>query len=293
MKKPNVKLAIPIWARQIEVERRDDYLMVTGRGHMHIPYDVKLLATDEMAKVDMLQRFRWYGLERAERSGRGGDAGVYQFASADSDEKLIDFVSRFGPVWGVVRAKDYENDGFSTLTVAQDMEVLRDERRRFASITKLLQQLNRNGRVNRDVVMEQLLEIPWLAPYGQILNGGFQYGGPTDQKAATRYWANHALCMELNYYRPKLVPFQGDVYEMPEMSDEGIRNEIYWQLRLDYLAQRAIGTCLNCGGHFPVYKRGSRACGESCRRALRNRKYWRKNKRTVNRNRRTKLEEGE
>ncbi len=55
-----------------------------------------------------------------------------------------------------------------------------------------------------------------------------------------------------------------------------------------YLAQREIGTCLHCGSHFAVFKHGARACGQTCRTALRNQKYWSENKETLNRNRRKK-----
>ena len=117
----------------------------------------------------------------------------------------------------------------------------------------------------------------------------FSTDGPTPKKAASILpWAHKALCMLLNECPPKLVPFDGEVIELPIVPDEGIRDAIYWQLRRDYLAQRAIGNCLNCGGHFPIHKRGARACSETCRRALRNRKYWSKKKNTVNRNRREK-----
>jgi hypothetical protein len=54
------------------------------------------------------------------------------------------------------------------------------------------------------------------------------------------------------------------------------------------LAQREIGNCLHCGSHFAVFKHGARACGQTCRTALRNQKYWSENRDAVNRNRRKK-----
>ena len=94
--------------------------------------------------------------------------------------------------------------------------------------------------------------------------------------------------MVLNECPPRLIPFEGEVIELATVPDEGIRPAIYNVLRRDYLAQRAIGTCLHCGNHFPVYKRGTQGCSEPCRRALRNQKYWNKSKATINAERRGK-----
>ena len=100
--------------------------------------------------------------------------------------------------------------------------------------------------------------------------------------------ANQQLCILFNTHPPRLVPVDGEVIELPQVDVTGIRDALYFQLRLDYLAQRTIGTCLNCGGHFTVFKRGTRGCSERCRRALRNQKYWSKSKATINAERREK-----
>jgi hypothetical protein len=243
--------------------------------------------------MDIFQRFHRYALRQLSKRDTSGDAGVYQFADATTDEKLIAFVQEFGPVWGVVDFTKYEENGTTTIIVAQTMESLRDEQKTFAAVAKILQQVNRNSQADAEIIKAQMFEIPWLTPYGYILSGGYQYGGPTDKKSAALYWANLALCLVFNGYPPKLIPYNGEVFEMPEISDEGIRNAIYWQLRRDYLAQRAIGTCLHCGNHFPVYKRGTHGCSEPCRRALRNQKYWNKSKATINAERREKRTGGE
>ena len=99
--------------------------------------------------------------------------------------------------------------------------------------------------------------------------------------------AHEQLCELFNNYPPLLVPFGGrEPAEMPRIAEEGIREVLYFQLRIDYLAQRQLGTCRNCGGHFPIMRRGARACSETCRKALRNQKYWQANKEEINRQRR-------
>ena len=293
MKQPKLKVVTPVWAQHIEVVRHVDILFVTGWGRVHIPYDAKLIAPEKFSQMDIFQRFHRYALRQLSKRDTSGDAGVYQFADATTDEKLIAFVQEFGPVWGVVDFTKYEENGTTTIIVAQTMESLRDEQKTFAAVAKILQQVNRNSQADAEIIKAQMFEIPWLTPYGYILSGGYQYGGPTDKKSAALYWANLALCLVFNGYPPKLIPYNGEVFEMPEISDEGIRNAIYWQLRRDYLAQRAIGTCLHCGNHFPVYKRGTHGCSEPCRRALRNQKYWNKSKATINAERREKRTGGE
>jgi len=54
------------------------------------------------------------------------------------------------------------------------------------------------------------------------------------------------------------APTAGNASDRPR----GIRSVLYFELRLDYLAGRQVGKCQNCGGHFPILKRGARACSE-------------------------------
>ena len=289
MKQPKLRVITPVWAQQIEVKRQGNTLFITGWGRIPDPVDALGLRPEQVSKLDIFQRFHNYVLRNLSEKQATEDAGVYQFADATTDEKLIAFVEEFGPVWGKVRSSKYEENGTTTLTVAQSMQRLRDEQKEFAAVAKILQQVNRNSQADSEIIAAQMDEVPFLVGYALALSGNLQFpDGPTDEETPTLFWANRALCMVLNGYPSKLVPYKREVFEMPDMSEEGIRSAIYWQLRRDYLAQRAIGNCLNCDGHFPIYKRGARACSESCRRALRNQKYWSKKKNTVNRNRRKK-----
>jgi hypothetical protein len=290
VKQPKLKVLTPVWAQQIEVKRQGDTLLVAGWGRIPYAIDEQDVGSEHVSKLDIFKRFHNYVLRNLAAERRAaGDAGVYQFADANTDEKLIAFVEEFGPVWGKVRTSKWEENGTMTLVVAQSMEKLRNEQKRFAAVAKILQQVNRNSQADAEIIATQMDEVSFLVGYALALRGNLQYpDGPMDKETPALFWANRALCMVLNGYPSRLVPCKGEVFEMPDMNDEGIRNAIYWQLRRDYLAQRAIGNCLNCGGHFPIYKRGARACSESCRRALRNQKYWNKKKNTVNRARRKK-----
>jgi len=283
-----MRLITPVWAQQIEVERQAETLLVTGWGRIPDPIDAREIEPVQISRLDIFQRFHRYVLRHLGETQKS-DAGVYQFADAHDDEKLIAFVKEFGPVWGEVRSTKYEENGTFTLTVAQSMRRLRNEQREFAATAKLLQQVNRNSQADSAIMTDVMIDIH-LPAYRRIMIDNFlSTDGPIEKKTGSVLpWAHRALCMVLNNYPPKLVPFNGDVIELPDTGDEGIRNAIYYQLRRDYLAQRTIGTCLNCGGHFSVYKRGTRGCSESCRRALRNQRYWSKHKKSVNRSRRKK-----
>jgi hypothetical protein len=173
------------------------------------------------------------------------------------------------------------------------MDRLRDEQEEFAAATRLLQLVNkkRNTHTTEDcAVMTQAVLDMGNPLFSQLMIGKFlSTDGSTGQKAASILpRAHRALCLILNEYPPKLVPFSDQAIELPVVPDEGIRNAIYWQLRQEYLAQRSIGTCLHCKGHFPIHRRGTQGCSEACRRALRNEKYWNENKDSINRDRQEK-----
>jgi hypothetical protein len=125
----------------------------------------------------------------------------------------------------------------------------------------------------------------WL---GVVQNVMRHYKKPSVKILST---AHQMVCFFLNQHPPGLFPIADGVVELPRMRFAGIRDALYFQLRLDYLAQRAIGTCLHCHEHFAVYRRGTAACGEACSRALRNARYWDSNKQTINASRRESKEE--
>lgn len=283
-----LKLAVPVWAERIEAEIRGSFLMVFGSRHLHFPHDAGIVVAGEMARFDIMQRFRWTATDGSSRHGPPDGPGVYRFANADTDEKLISFVKEFGPVWGKIEFEKFNEDGTSEVCVAQDLDDLRFEQQKFAALTKVVEQINLNARADRDAIIKHLAKIPWQSPYVLALSREVHYPEPANAADATIFWASFALCFELNAYPPKLIPYKGQVFELPAVHPEGIREAIYWQLRRDYLAQRAIGTCLNCGGNFPVFKKGATACGESCRRALRNQRYWSAHRQEINSKRKKK-----
>lgn len=297
-KRSTPKAITPVWAAQrIGLETQKDLLLIRGWGCILSALETRKIEPGRISELDILQGFRRYALRNLGKGQTTGDAGVYQFADATDDEKLIAFCGEFGPVYGEVRSKRYEDDDTYTLTVAQDLERLRDEQKRFAATVRLIQQVNKSAQADRSIMLQAMQDTQMYQPetlsdvqeiIETLLEPDFS-DTPSHQKTAEFLpFAHLAVCGMLNEFPPQLVPAYGGVVELPRMQDEGIRDALYFQLRRDYMAQREIGTCLHCGGHFPVYKHGTQGCSQPCRRALRNQKYWNKSKATINAERREK-----
>jgi hypothetical protein len=329
------KLIRPVWAQKIESRTAGDVLLVTGWGHLTYYPEAQSSPAE-----DLLERLRRYQLRHIPSRTHGAEPGLYQFADATDDSKLVAFVEEFGPIWGEVRSSQEHSDGTATITVAQDFNVLRREQQIFASTVRLIKEVNQNSRADpksiaialaiisspqrndddpsffdmiANGISEQLRTRPSLGGATRArltevkrdmdalrklrrvdigasdhvigscaLIAGLELTQENPNRQRIVDCAHGALCRLFNGHFPLLVPYQGQTIELPCIAPEGIREALYFQLRLDYQAQRAFGTCLNCGGHFPIRRKGARACGELCRRALRNQKYWNKHSKAIN-----------
>ena len=96
MKTYSLRAITPVWAQRIEVERKKDALLITGWGHIPNPLSPQQVPSEQRSKLDILQGLRRYALRHLGQPRE--PAGVYQFADATDDEKLIAFVQEFGPV---------------------------------------------------------------------------------------------------------------------------------------------------------------------------------------------------
>lgn len=292
MRASSARAIAPVWAQRIEAERQRDALLITGWGHISNPLSSQQAPAENRSKLDLLQRLRRYALRHLDQPHEREDAGVYQFADAADDDKLIAFVNEFGPVSGKVIEFKPESNGTWTVTVKESLKNLRGEQKQFAALVQIVQQVNRNGRADFGILGRLLADLEmnmdqtydWFRAMEDMVSKGLM----TTKSADLLPMAHSMLCVFFNRHQPKLFPVDGQIVQLPDVQPEGIQDALYFQLRQDYLAQREIGTCLHCGGHFPVYKRGTRGCSETCRRALRNQAYWSKKKETINAARRGK-----
>jgi len=323
MKRESQRFISPVWAQKIEIETDEDSLLVTGWGRIFGPINAREMAPNDISNIDILKRFRRYALRQLGTRRPGDISSVYQFADATDDNRLLAFVREFGPVWGKVVSSRDEDENSCTLIVTQSLKRLRLEQEIFAGAVKLLQELNRNAKGDPIEMVHAMTQIvpPQMRPPDGCSRietcRNFKVPLPTgpevmtypiavrfaaiaieiwcsekvpddDKKPAITGLARQVICDLLNRHAPVLVPVEGEVIELPVIPNEGIREALYFQLRRDFLAHRQIGTCLNCGGHFTVFRRGTKGCSAACRTALRNQKYWQTHKKTVNRNRRKK-----
>jgi hypothetical protein len=289
-----LRAIVPVWAKTIEVTSEGESLLITGWGRSSdYAIDVREIESGQVSRIDIRQHFRRYAVTQL-KGKKESDAGVYQFADADSDDKLTVFCGEFGPICGELLSIKPEANLTFTLTVAQSMQNLRREQKRFAAAVRLLQQVNRNAKADCAVMREAIRGIRTdegvfsMETYLDKLEARLAQSSPEAKTAAILPLAHLTLCELLNEYPPKLVPLDGEVVELACTEDHGIRSALYDPLRRDYKAQREIGTCLNCNLHFPVFKHGTRACSNTCRTALRNLKYWNANRITINAERREK-----
>jgi len=285
LRPPKLKAITPIWAQRIDVELQGNSLLFTGWGHIHGAVDSDAVPAPERTSLDILQRLYQYALRNIGKTS--GTSGVYRFADASDDTKLIEFCSDYGPIWGRVQSEAYdEKTGTWTVTVKEGIKGLRTEQKRFLSAVKLLAELNSKGRADYDRLMEGMAELGIDSENLSLVHLDIVTRHRKPNLNALLPLAHWVFCSVLNETPPQLTPINGEVIELPKIHTEGIRNALYYQLRLDYMAQRTIGTCLHCGNHFPVFKRDTRGCSASCRRALRNSRFWKKHKNAINEQRR-------
>jgi hypothetical protein len=293
MSDAKLRVIVPVWAQKIEVEKRRESLWITGWGHITNPLD----ARSSEPRMDILQRLKRYALRYLGQKKTDEGSGIYQFADADSDDKLIAFCKEFGPVRAKVSSKIHEEGGAYTVTAVQSMKQLREEQKKFAAAVTLVQQVNLNSKADRMAILSAMNII-----VGDSTATGTAYFlsevlplQKTDVEKTNDLllFARFVLCGVLDEFKPRLFPFGGEVIELPETQSEGILNALYFQLRLDFMAQRTIGICVNCGNHFSVFKYGTRVCGPSCSRAKRNRKYWGDKGPTINKSRSSKRNSAE
>ena len=144
-------LSLSVWAREISVSRDGEDLIVSGEGVYFAPLNTIEMKEDGFE--DLLARYYRAESSRANnRQPTGGNSPHLQFVNAETDEQLISFVERYGPVAGQPRkSPEWEKvelvDGEWVVQgpevhVTQSMAVLRSEQRIFANTLDLMSLVN-------------------------------------------------------------------------------------------------------------------------------------------------------
>jgi hypothetical protein len=133
-----VEQLLPLrWGANLRVQRVMDHLFVTG---------MVMSQPDQRGQCeDLWERY----LASPTNWSTDCPSPHIEFANADTDDKLIDFVKRFGPV--VVAS--YEDDA-SRLAACQEMNELRDEQALYSAALRLLSELQRDDKPNHGRIID-------------------------------------------------------------------------------------------------------------------------------------------
>ena len=150
-----------MWGKDIRVDRRGDALQVTGTP-LTSDRDLEKARDPFHAYMRAVSRF-------GPHKRQGKNSSHIQFANADTDRKLIQFVERFGPlVVSSLTKKEQVIESFSsfdfdrtqTLLIAQqDWVELTNERRTYRAALTLIAELERGKQFNTSAMRDSIVEI--------------------------------------------------------------------------------------------------------------------------------------
>ena len=226
------------------------------------------------------------------------------FANAESDEKLIAFVQRFGPVVAKCAFTNFDKpeEGLleprvpRRLSAVQDMQELRNEQSIYRAVLALLQQLSEpdfDYLAGQRLIAEIAVKItywPLQWEREKIFRGKDPFW-KLSQKALQRIEslkslppgillpsdldARIVLCELLNSFPGMFFP---NPMEMHSSIKYGIRPLLYSLLRRQFINPREFSLCANtqCRNFFSIERSGQKFCSEGCSMHQRQRSYWAK-----------------
>lgn len=282
--------------KDLEIEQVGSDVHISGLFPL---YEVEDSPSDLIRLFEKSPKSRPIGQQKI-----GKESPDILFANADSDEKRIAFVRRFGPV--VAKCVNYvpsvpdEELGVSQfpgkLIAHQDMQELRNEHLIYRAALRLIillgerafdyesartllreisvhigdwpQQWKRE-RSQRQSEPTWKLSTESLRRIEQLASAGS--GWPFLPTADARM----VICELLNSFRAMVFPNR---LEMHGSIKYGIRPLLYSILRRQFLAPRDFAACANtqCRDFFNLERAGQRFCSPECSQQQRQRTYWKK-----------------
>jgi hypothetical protein len=247
-------MLIPKWAQEIDADKQDDVILVAGKGHYPFP-----------------------GFSASYRADQNNERWMHiDFANADTDSELLDFVGRHGPVNGRTLGGELfdvagHSHAFKSLTVEQPIQKLREAHSAIAPAVRLIATLQAENPVTFETVHGLCCMVGTHIGVSHEDVSGFDMSGTCSKKTmglATRRELSLAadyLCELLNRVPPKLASVGQRAVELPYYNEDGILPILYYLLRQDFLsAVRTIGICARCRRLFAVTRRGSQFCSAEC-----------------------------
>jgi hypothetical protein len=143
------------WASNIEVEKSGQDLIVGGIASPQ----------DEQSSGDLFRSYRDWALDRTTKRS-GLNAPHIRFANAKTDQQLITFVKRFGPIWaGLIAEEESDFAGEDThcfvlfRAAKQSLEALHREQRTYAAALDLLAELDKGKKADPQSIQTHLAII--------------------------------------------------------------------------------------------------------------------------------------
>lgn len=266
------------WASKIAVTRDGDTLNVRGQD-----------SSAETASPDVLREYRNFGAQ----------APHLQFANARTDEDLIAFVRRYGPVNGLLQTSGLLARGDSTLEVRESLKRLRREQMILASALEMFAGLRDGNDVDAANGLSAFVRAcSQPGPFGDvrpesnwILDLLFRVNGDSLEKVGVseletflrrlegeslKTYCWYVLCLVLRSFPPEIAPVKAGIAEIPPRNNAGVLPALIFMLRRDCLDGQEVRMCgqRECRKFFKVERGGQRFCSDECSRLERQRDYW-------------------
>jgi hypothetical protein len=247
-----------------------------GKGYNAVP-----VASDISVETDLIEQSRplarWSGNRRKKPPH-------IEFANANTDTKLIEFVGKWGPVGA--RGCDVSHPSETTIVVRQDMFNLRITQNTFSTAARLIAEIQ-STRPDLQKIFERLnclWDLRWI--HHEVFASAEQffekaravYPGLTLGRAVSLLAEGELCRILLNHYPVRLYPTKWGPVEIPllDTSGRGVRQVLYGLLRLEYLraGRLGIGLCPQCHEVFAKERRGAVYCSEKCSKRHRSLDYY-------------------
>jgi hypothetical protein len=280
--------------KELHVEQVGSDLHVAGLVPRYLEEN---LPTDLMREYEITAKYRAVGKPR-----KTGNSPDVLFANADTDEKLVAFVRRYGPVVAKEAFTNLERPEKGVpeprlplrLSAVQGMQELRNEQVIFRSALAVVIGLtepnfdfplaqSRMGDIAAKIVewpgqWEREKRLTQKEPFWNLRADaierikGLTTGVPFSLLPPFLD-SRIVLCELVNAFRPIVFP---NPLEMHASIKYGIRPLLYAILRLQFLHPRDVSICSNtqCRNFFQVERRGQQFCGAECSIHQRQRNYW-------------------
>ena len=223
------------------------------------------------------------------------------FANADTDDKLVAFVRKFGPVVAECAYHNFERPEPNLpeprfpprLFAVQDLQELRNEQLIFRSAIALAKQLTNQQYDSERLIGEiaaRIVDWPrqwerekaqsgreplWNLDAKSLKRIESLKSGAPDLLLPPELAGRIVICELLNAFRPMAF---ANPLEMHSSIKSGIRPLLYSIVRRHLFWPRDVGSCANarCKNFFNIERTGQKFCSAECSLQQRQRVYWAK-----------------